>query len=40
MGTVQPMARDDTAQKIKFCIKISLVNVTKSAENCGFAHIY
>ena len=30
----------NTSQKMKFSIKDSLVNVTKSAENCGFGHIY
>ena len=29
-----------TAQKMKFSIKIYLVNVTKSEGNCGFGHIY
>ena len=30
-----------TVQKVKFSIKkISSVNVTKSAGNCGFGHIY
>ena len=29
-----------TAQKMKFSIKYSSVNVTKSAVFCGFAHIY
>ena len=28
-----------TAQKMKFSVKDSSVNVTKSAENCGFGHI-
>ena len=28
-----------TAQKIKFSITVSSVNVTKSAGNCGFSHI-
>ena len=30
----------DTAQKMTFALRISSVNVTKSAENCGFGHIY
>ena len=31
----------NTAKKKKrFCLKISLVNVTKSAVNCGFGLIY
>ena len=29
-----------TAQKMKFPLRISSVHVTKSAENCGFSHIY
>ena len=29
-----------TAQKLKFQLRISSVNVTKSAEKCGFGHIY
>ena len=29
-----------TAQKMKFLLRISSVNVTKSAETCGFGHIY
>ena len=29
-----------TAQKMKFPIKDSSVNVTKSTRNCGFCHIY
>ena len=29
-----------TSQKMKFSIKISSVNVTKSVENCGFGHVY
>ena len=29
-----------TLQKMEFSIKISLVNMTKSAENCGFGHIF
>ena len=31
---------DVTAQKMKFPLRISSVNVTESAENCGFGHIY
>ena len=27
-------------QKLSFPLKISSVNVTKSAGNCGFGHIY
>ena len=27
-------------KKKRFCLKISLVNVTKSAVNCGFGLIY
>ena len=30
----------DTAQKMKFPLRISSVNVTKSTGNCGFGHIY
>ena len=30
----------DTAQKLKFSIKVSLVNVNKLAEQCGFVIIY
>ena len=30
----------NTGQKWSFPLKISSVNVTKSAENCGFGHIY
>ena len=30
----------NTAQKMKFSNKVSSVNVTKSAGNCGFGHIY
>ena len=30
----------DTAQKWSFPLRISLVNLTKSAVNCGFGHIY
>ena len=30
----------NTAQKMKFPLKNSSVNVTKSAGNCGFGHIY
>ena len=29
-----------TVQKIMFSLRISLVNVTKSAVSCGFGHIY
>ena len=29
-----------TAQEMKFSSRISSVNVTKSAVNCGFGHIY
>ena len=29
-----------TAQKISFPLRISLVNVNKSAVSCGFVHIY
>ena len=29
-----------TTQKWSFLLEISLLNVTKSAENCGFRHIY
>ena len=29
-----------TAQKLKFPLRISLVNVTKSVGNCAFGHIY
>ena len=29
-----------TAQKMKFSIRISLVNVTKFSIYCGFGHIY
>ena len=29
-----------TAQKMKFSIKDSSVNMTKSTENCGCSHIY
>ena len=29
-----------TAQKMKFSLRISSVNVTKSARNYGFGHIY
>ena len=32
--------RKCTAQKIKFSIEGSPVNVTRSAGNCGFGHIY
>ena len=30
----------NTSQKMKFPLRISSVNVIKSAENCGFGHIY
>ena len=30
----------DTAQKMKFPLRISSVNLTKSAVLCGFGHIY
>ena len=30
----------NTAQKIKFSMRLSSVNVTKSAVSCGFGHIY
>ena len=30
----------NTEQKMKFPLRISTVNVTKSAENCGLGHIY
>ena len=30
----------NTAQKMKLLIRISSVNVTKSAGNCGFSQIY
>ena len=30
----------NTAQKMKFSIKVSSVNVTKSADSYGFGHIY
>ena len=30
----------NTAQKMKFSLSISSVNVTKSAVSCGFSHIY
>ena len=30
----------NTAQNMKFSIKVSLVNVTKSAVSCRFSHIY
>lgn len=30
----------DTARKIKFTIKVSSVNSTKSVVSCGFGHIY
>ena len=30
----------DTAQKMNFLLRISSVNVTKSAGNCGFINIY
>ena len=29
-----------TARNTKFPLRISLLNVDKSAENCGFIHIY
>ena len=29
-----------TAQKMKFILRISSVNVTRSARNCEFCHIY
>ena len=32
--------RGVAAQKRSFALSISSVNVTKSAENCGFGHIY
>ena len=32
--------RIPTARKLKFSIRISSVNVTKSARYCGFGHIY
>ena len=34
------LADTDTAQKMKFPIKDSSVNVAKSAVSCGFGHIY
>ena len=30
----------NTAQKMKFPLSISSINVTKSVGNCGFGHIY
>ena len=30
----------NTAQKMRFSIKISSVNLTKSAVSCGFGHMY
>ena len=30
----------NTAQKMKFSIRVSSVNVTKSADSCGFGHTY
>ena len=35
----QPI-NQNTAQKMKFSLRISPVNVTKSTGNCGFGHIY
>ena len=32
--------KEITAQKIKFSIKVSSVNVIKSVVSCGFGHIY
>ena len=32
--------KNNTAQKMKFPLRISHVNVTKFAANCGFGHIY
>ena len=34
------LIRKNTARKIKFSLRISSVNVTKAAWNCGFGHIY
>ena len=34
------LKRNNTVQKIKFSVKISAINVTKSAGNCRFRHIY
>ena len=36
---MQQSALTDTAQKMKLSIKVSSVNVTKSAENWEFGHI-
>ena len=30
----------ETVQKMNFLLRISSVNVTKSAVSCGFGHIY
>ena len=30
----------NTAQKMKFSIRVSSVNVTKSADSCRFGHTY
>ena len=30
----------NTAQKMKFSIRVSSVNATKSADSCGFGHTY
>ena len=39
--TVEEETEDETLhKKWKISIKISSVNVTKSAGNCGFSHIY
>ena len=42
-GTLSNIYDEDVLLKTlhkNFPLKISLVNVTKSAENCGFGHIY
>ena len=39
MNETLPSVAKDTAQKMKFPIRISSVNVTKSVGNCEFGHI-
>ena len=34
------ISKENTAQKIKFPLRVSSVNVTKSTVSCGFGHIY
>ena len=36
----EQLLKRNTAQKMKFPLRISSVNVTKTAVSCGFGHIY